>query len=190
MVPRGRRGKLLVILGALAIVVAGILAGMALTHRGSGSGSAAPPARQAGSAAGFTMAIPAGWHTAQQGASTKFSGPARDVSILVTPISAGGARGLGQTRLLLARALKRGNFPGYQPIGGRPFSFQGRAGVAWLFTWQPASGGRREVREIVFRAAGPGGGRAYLVQESAPVVAWAARQPEFMRALSTFRTSS
>jgi hypothetical protein len=190
LVPRGRRGKLLVILGALAIVVAGILAGMALTHGGSGSGSAAPPARQAGSTAGFTMAIPAGWHTAQQGASTKFSGPARDVSILVTPTSAGDAQGLGQTRLLLARALKRGNFPGYLPIGGRPFSFQGRAGVAWLFTWQPASGGRREVRDIVFRAAAPGGGRAYLVQESAPVVAWPAYQPEFMRALSTFRTSS
>jgi hypothetical protein len=190
MVPRGRRGKLLVIVGALAIVVAGILAGMALTQGASGSGSAAPPGRQAGSAAGFTMAAPAGWHTAQRGVGAKFSGPAGDASILVTPTSADGIQGPGQTRLLLARALKRGNFPGYQAIGGRPFTFRAGTGVAWLFTWQPASGGRREVRDMVFRAAAPGGGRAYLVQESAPVVAWAARQPEFRQALNTFRTGS
>jgi hypothetical protein len=62
--------------------------------------------------------------------------------------------------------------------------------VAWQFTWQPASGGRLEVRDIAFRAGPPGGGRAYLVQESAPVAAWAASQPEFGQALSTFRAAS
>ena len=190
MLPRGRR-RLLVILAALAIVGAGILAGIALATRGSGSGSPAAPAAQARSAAGFTMTVPAGWQTAQQGASTRFSSPAGYVSIRVTPTSAGSARGLGQTRrLLLAQALKRGRFPGYQPIGGRPFSFTGRAGVAWQFTWQPASGGRLEVRDIAFRMARPGGGRAYLIQESAPVVAWAASQREFRQALSTFRAGS
>ena len=190
MLPRGRR-RLLVILAALAIVGAGILAGIALATRDSGSGSPAAPAAQARSAAGFTMTVPAGWQTAQQGASTRFSSPAGYVSIRVTPTSAGSARRLGQTRrLLLAQALKRGRFPGYQPIGGRPFSFTGRAGVAWQFTWQPASGGRLEVRDIAFRMARPGGGRAYLIQESAPVVAWAASQREFRQALSTFRAGS
>ncbi len=103
MLPRGRRG-LLVILGAVAIVAAGILAGMLLTSGGSGSGSPAAAAAPAGSAAGFTMTVPAGWQTAQQGASTRFSSPAGDVSILVTPASAGGAQGLGQARQLLAQA--------------------------------------------------------------------------------------
>jgi hypothetical protein len=191
MLPRGRRG-LLVILAALAIVGAGILAGMALTSGGSGPGSPAgvQAAGQAGSAAGFTMTVPAGWQTVQQGASTKFSSPAGAVSILVTPTSAGGAQGLGQIRRLLAQALKQGRFPGYQPAGGRRFLFGGQAGAAWQFTWQPASGGRQEVRDIAFRVAAPGGGRAYLVQESAPVVAWAASQPEFRQSLTTFRAGS
>ena len=104
--------------------------------------------------------------------------------------SAGRARGLGQTRQLLAQALKQGRFPGYLAIGGRRFSFTGGAGMAWQFTWQPATGRRREVRDIAFRAAARRGGRAYLVQESAPVVAWAASQPAFKQALSTFRGGS
>jgi hypothetical protein len=189
MLPRGRRGPL-VILGALAIVGAGILAGILLTSGGSGSGSPAAAAAQPGSAAGFTMTAPAGWQSAQQGAGTKFSSPAGDVSISVRPISAGRARGLGQTRQLLAQALKQGRFPGYLAIGGRRFSFTGGAGVAWQFTWQPATRGQREVRDIAFQAAARSGGRAYLVQESAPVAAWAASQPAFRQALSTFRARS
>src|SRR5580704_8300269 len=187
MLPRGRR-RLLVILGALAIVAAGILTGMALASGGSGSGS--PPAAAAGSAAGFTMTAPAGWQTAQQGASTKFSSPAGSVSILVTPSSADRARGPGQTRQLLAHALKQGRFPGYLAIGRRRFSFRGGAGTAWEFTWQPATGRRREVRDIAFQAAARSGSRAYLVQESAPVVAWAASQPAFKQALRTFQGGS
>ena len=187
--PPGRR-RLLVILGALAVVGAGILAGMLLTSGGSGSGSPAAAAAQAGSGAGFTMTVPAGWQTAQQGASTRFSSPAGGVSILVTPTSAGRARGLGLTRRLLAQALKQGRFPGYLAIGRRRFSVPGRAGVAWQFTWQPGTGRRREVRDIAFRAAVRMRDRAYLVQESAPVVAWAASQPAFRQALSTFRAGS
>jgi eukaryotic-like serine/threonine-protein kinase len=187
MLPRGRR-RLLVILSALAIVGAGILAGMVLTSGSSGSGSQA--SAQAGSAAGFTMTAPVGWQTARQGVRTKFSSPAGNVSILVTPTSASRARGLGQPRQLLAQALKQGRFPGYLAIGGRRFSFTAGAGVAWQFTWQPATGRRREVRDIAFRAPARSGGRAYLVQESAPVAAWAASQPAFRQALSTFRAGS
>jgi hypothetical protein len=189
MLPRGRRGPL-VILGALAIVGAGILAGILLTSGGSGSGSPVAAAAQPGSAAGFTMTAPAGWQSAQQGAGTKFSSPAGDVSISVRPTSAGRVRGLGQTRQLLAQALKQGRFPGYLAIGGRRFSFTGGAGMAWQFTWQPATRGRREVRDIAFQAAARSGGRTYLVQESAPVVTWAASQPAFRQALSTFRARS
>jgi hypothetical protein len=189
MLPRGRRGLLLVILGALAIVAVGTLAGMLLTSGDSGSGSRAAAA-QARSAAGFTMTVPGGWRTARQGASTRFSSPAGEVSILVTPASAGAAQGPGQARQLLAQAVKRGRFPGYLALGRRRFSFTGGAGMAWQFTWQPATGRRREVRDIAFRDPARSGRRAYLVRESAPVVAWAASQPEFRQALDTFRAGS
>jgi len=193
MLPRGRRG-LLAVAGAVAIVGAGILLGVTLT-RGSG-GTSAPPgapggtASQAGSAAGFTMTVPAGWRTTPREGGTDFVSPAGDVSILVTPTAAGGATAPGQVRRQLAQMLRQGRFPGYQPIGGRPFTFQGGSGVAWQFTWQPASGGRIEVLDIAFRITTPAGRRAYHVRESAPEAAWAATQPVFRNALSTFRPQS
>jgi hypothetical protein len=194
--PRGRRG-LLALLGALAIVGAGILAGVALT-RGSGgppapAGTAGPQAvtaGQAGSAAGFTMTVPAGWQTSRLGPSTDFTSPAGRVSILVTPAAADGVTAAGQLRRQLAVLLKQGRFPGYQPVGGRPFAFRGGAGAAWQFTWQPVNGGRMEALEIAFRITTAAGSQAYLVRESAPVTGWVAAQPVFRNALGTFRTRS
>jgi hypothetical protein len=196
MLPRGRRG-LLAILGALAIVGAGILAGVALT-RGSGSppapagtaGAQAVTAGQGGSAAGFTMTVPAGWQTSRRGAGTDFTSPAGRVSILVTPVAADGVTAAGQLRRQLAIALKQGRFPGYELVGGRPFTFQGGAGAGWRFTWQPAGGGRMEALEIAFRITTAAGRQAYLVRESAPAAGWVAAQPVFRSALSTFRARS
>ena len=177
--------------GALAIVGAGILAGLSLTHGSGGTG--VPPGTpggttsQAGSAAGFRMTVPAGWRTTPRGAGTDFVSPAGDVSILVTPTAAGNATAPGQVRRQLAQLLRQGRFPGYEPIGGRPFTFQGGSGVAWQFTWQPATAGRMEVLDIAFRITTPAGRQAYRVRESAPEAAWAATQPVFRNALSTFR---
>ena len=196
MLPRGRRRQLL-LLGALAIVGAGILVGAILARGSSGTGAlAGAPASQGGTAnptgspATFTMTVPAGWHTSQQGAGTDFTSPARDRSILVTPAAAGGATVSAQLRRELARGLREGRFPGYEPVGGRPFIFQGGAGVARQFTWQPRSGGRMESLDIAFRLTTPAGRQAYLVRESAPAAAWVAAQPAFRRALSTFRARS
>jgi hypothetical protein len=195
LLPRGRRG-LLVLLGAVAIVAAGILVGMVLT-RGNGTGPPAggpqPPAvtaGRAGSPASFTMTVPAGWHTAQQGAGTGFTSPAGDVSMLVTPAAAGGVTDRGALRRPLPHALRQDSLPGYAPVGGRPFRFQGGTGVTWQFTWQPASGGRMEVLDIAFRLPTRAGHHAYLVRESAPASAWAATRPVFRTALATFRVRS
>jgi len=196
MLPRGRRG-LLILVGALAIVGAGILAGMALTRGNSGT---TPPAgatgpqgtagSQAGSAAGFTMTVPSGWRTSRQRAGTDFASPAGDVSILVTPTAAGRVTAPGQVRRQLAQAVQQGSFPGYQPIRRRAFTFRGGAGLAWQFSWHPASGGRTEVREIAFRLTTPAGDQGYLVRESAPAASWTATQPVFRQALRTFRVRS
>jgi tRNA A-37 threonylcarbamoyl transferase component Bud32 len=196
MLPRGRR-RLLVLLGALAIVGAGILVGVILARGSSGTGALAGApgpqgvtANQAGSPAAFTMTVPAAWHTSRRGAGTDFTSPAGGVSILVTPTAAAGATDSAQLRRQLARGLRLGRFPGYEPVGGRPFTFQGAAGVAWQFTWQPGRGGRMESLDIAFRVTTPAGRQAYLVRESAPAAAWAAAQPAFRHALSTFRARS
>jgi tRNA A-37 threonylcarbamoyl transferase component Bud32 len=196
ILPRGRRRQLL-LLGALAIVGAGILVGAMLARGSSGTGALAgapgsqgAPANQAGSPSAFTMTVPAGWHTSQRGAGTDFTSPAGGRSILVTPAAAGGATVSAQLRRQLARGLRQGRFPGYEPVGGRPFTFQGGTGVARQFTWQPGSGGRMESLDIAFRLTTPAGRRAYLVRESAPAAAWAAAQPAFRHAMSTFRARS
>jgi hypothetical protein len=196
MLPRGRRG-LLVLVGALAIVGVGILVGVSLTSGSSSTGAPARPGgpqavtvNRAGSGSAFTMTVPAGWRTAQRGTGTDFTSPGGEASILVTPTAAGGATDPARLRRQLAQALRRGGFPGYRPVGARPFTFRGGAEAAWQFTWQPASGGRMEVRDIAFRLVTPAGRQAYRVQESAPAAAWAAAQPVFRNALSTFRAGS
>jgi tRNA A-37 threonylcarbamoyl transferase component Bud32 len=196
MLPRGRRRPLL-LLGALAIVGAGILVGVILARGSSGTGALAgapgspgATANQAGSRAAFTMTVPAGWRTSRQGAGTDFTSPAGGRSILVTPAAAGSATVSALLRRQLARGLRQGRFPGYAPAGGRPFTFQGGAGVARRFTWQPGRGGRMESLDIAFRLTTPAGRKAYLVRESAPAAAWAAAQPAFRHALSTFRARS
>ena len=165
---------------------AGILAGVILARGSSGTGALAGApgsqgvtANQAGSPAAFTMTVPAGWHTSQRGAGTDFTSPAGRLSILVTPAAAGGATVSAQLRRQLARSLRQGRFPGYEPVGRRPFTFQGGAGVARQFTWQPGSGGRMESLDIAFRLTTPACRRAYLVRESAPAAAWAAARRRF-----------
>lgn len=192
MLPRGPRG-LLILLGALAIVGAGILAGVTLTSGSNGTSAAGPQAAttgQAGSAAGFGMRVPSGWQTTRQGAATNFTSPAGDVSIRVTPTAAAHATAPGLAGRLLAAGLRPRRFAGYEPVATRPFTFRGGAGLAWQFTWQPASGGRMEVRDIAFRITTAAGRQAYLVRESAPEAAWTASQPVFRTALSTFRARS
>jgi tRNA A-37 threonylcarbamoyl transferase component Bud32 len=195
MLPRGRRR--LALFGALVIVGAGILVGTILARGSSGTsalaGAPGPQggtANQARSPATFTMTVPAGWHTSRRGAGTDFTSPAGSVSILVTPTAAAGTTDSAQLRRQLARGLRQGRFPGYEPVGGRPFTFQGGAGVARQFTWQPGRGGRMESLDIAFRVTTPAGRQAYLVRESAPAAAWAAAQPAFRHALSTFRARS
>jgi hypothetical protein len=80
--------------------------------------------------------------------------------------------------------------PGYRRIAIRPFRFSAGTGVVWQYTWQPSSGGRAEVIEVLFRLATPAGSQGYLVQETAPAATWGLIRPVFNEALRTFRTHS
>ena len=142
----------------------------------------------AGSAAGFSMKVPDGWRSAQRGPTTVFTGPGGTAVIQVTPAVFRAPRPVGEARTLEAVALRRGTFPGYQRITLHAAGFHGRPGAVWEFTWQPAAGPRAEVRETMFRLATPGGAQAYLVQESAPAMAWAQDQAAFTTALGSFQS--
>ena len=192
MLPRGRRRQLL-LLGALAIVGAGILVGAILARGSSGTGAlAGAPASQGGTAnptgspATFTMTVPAGWHTSQQGAGTDFTSPARDRSILVTPAAAGGATVSAQLAGNWRGACGRAASPAIsRSAGGPSLPGRGRGGPAVHLAARP----RRPDGIAGHRvpAHHPAGRQAYLVRESAPAAAWVAAQQAFRRALSTFR---
>ena len=116
MLPRGRR-RLLVILGALAIVAAGVLTGMALASRGGGSGS---PSSGRGRIGGLLHHDgPRRVADSPAGGQHQILEPGRRRVDPGHAASAGHARGLGQTRQLLAQALKQGRFPGtWRSAGG------------------------------------------------------------------------
>ncbi len=133
------------------------------------------------------MKIPAGWQSAQRGPTTAFTSRDGSAVIQVTPAVFHAPRAVGEARLLEAVALRRGTFPGYQRITLHAAGFHGRPGAVWEFSWQPASGPRAEVSELLFRLATQAGPQAYLVQESAPVTAWPQDQAAFTSALGTFQ---
>jgi tRNA A-37 threonylcarbamoyl transferase component Bud32 len=183
------RGVLLACLAGLAVLGAGLLGGLAWSHGAGRYHSYSVSGRAAGAPAGFTTSVPADWHGAQHGRTTVFTSPSGRSTLQVTPASFGAPGAIDAARLLEARALQQGT-PGYRRIAIRPFRFSAGTGVVWQYTWQPSSGGRAEVIEVLFRLATPAGSQGYLVQETAPAATWGLIRPVFNEALRTFRTHS
>jgi tRNA A-37 threonylcarbamoyl transferase component Bud32 len=178
-------------LGALAIVCAGILAGLAIGHSGPSSLPAGyqqytVPAAQTGTAAGFTMAVPDGWRAGTHGLVTDVADPAGSSSIQVdlAPFEAGSA--FGEASLLAEQAVTDGSFPGYRPVGLRSLVFHGRPGAAWEFTWQKPGTGRVSVLDILFKGHAGAEPQAYRIQVSAPGAGRPANRAIFAEVLRTF----
>lgn len=191
LLPRSRAAWVAV-LAAVAMVSLVLTVLVTRAHRadavpGGGYHAVHVSGATAGTAAGFSMKVPAGWESAQRGRTTTFTGPGGAV-IRVTPAVFGAPRPVGEARLLETVAVRRGTFPGYRRITLHAAGFHGRPGAVWEFTWQPGGGPRSEVRETMFRLATPRGTQAYLVQESGPATAWPPDQAAFTTALRSFRS--
>lgn len=185
----GYRRWLLAGLGAVAVVCAGILGGLAI---GSSGHSSLPAGYQwytvpnAAAAAGFTMAVPDGWHVTTHGSITDAADPGADRSIQVdrTPFEA--ATAFGQASLLDEQAATDGRFPGYRRISLRSLVFHGRPGAAWEFTWQEPGAGRADVLDVLFRERAQAGWQSYRIQESAQAADLTASRAIFAEVLRTF----
>src|ERR1022692_4184643 len=106
-------------LGAVAVVCAGILGGLAIGHSGRSSLPAGyqrytVPAAETGTAAGFTMAVPSGWHVSTHGLVTDVADPVghRSIQVDLTPFEAASA--FGEASLLEEQAVTDGSFPRYR----------------------------------------------------------------------------
>jgi serine/threonine protein kinase len=178
-------------LGAVVVVCAGILGGLAIGSSGHSSRPAGyqwytVPDAEAGSAAGFTMAVPDGWPVKTHGSITDVADPGADRSIQVdrTPFEA--ATAFGQASLLDEQAATDGRFPGYRRISLRSLVFHGRPGAAWEFTWQKPGAGRVDVLDVLFRERAQAGWQAYRIQESAQAADLTASRAIFAEVLRTF----
>jgi eukaryotic-like serine/threonine-protein kinase len=187
----GYRRWVLIGLGALAIVGAGLLAGLAIGHSGHSSLPAGyqqytVPAAPAGTIAGFTMAVPNGWRAGTHGLVTDVVDPVGHSSIQVdrAPFEVGSA--FGEASFLAEQAVTDGSFPGYRPVELRSLVFHGSPGAAWEFTWQKPGAGRVGVLDVLFKGHAGARPQAYRIQVSAQGPGRAASRAIFAEVLRTF----
>ena len=212
--PRQRHLGPALVIGAIAIVCAGLLIGVIVSRvmgaasrspaasgaGGNGTSAAGPgstplptgyrwyseSAATAGAANGFSVAIPDGWQAHQQGTATYLQDPAAGESILVTPAPAGDAGLLRETRLLAHTALSLGSYPGYHRIAVRPFLLHGALAVAWRFGYRQPGAGAMAGLDVVSPFTTSAGLQPYQLMVTAPSARWSAAYAAFLEALHTF----
>jgi len=187
----GRQRWLLAGLGAVAVVCAGVAGGLAIGHSGrsslpSGYHWYTAPAAGTDTTAGFTMAVPNGWHTSTRGLTTDVVDPMGHASMQVDRSPFEAATAPREASLLEERALTDGSLPGYRRVALRPLLFHGRLGAAWEYTWQEPGIGRVDVLDVLFTEPGRTGRQAYRIQVSTPMAGRTASHAVFQEALRTF----
>jgi len=204
----GRRWLVPALAGA-AIVVAGLAAGLLWSRAmgpsrppgqaGSAAGGGAPPAAAplpagyhwytrpatpGGAAAGFTMAVPAGWQARQQGKATLLRNPASGDVISVSPVPAGGGP-VGQARMLERAARGRAPLAGFRRTAVAVFPLKGKIAGAWRFAYRRPGTGAIAGLVVVTQATTPSG-RPYELMATAPAASWPSTRTAFVEAVRTF----
>lgn len=147
-------------------------------------------AASAGTAAGFRMAVPADWKTAQSGLVSYARNPSGAGFLEVDLTQHTKAGNLAQARWLQLRSLRQHRFPGYRPISLRPASILGSAGAVWTFSWTERGVGRVIARDYMFSAAAGGSAQSYAVYGSAPAPAWPRTAQALAEAIRSFQPIS
>ena len=196
---------LLVTLTALLIVAAGLLAGLAFAGGGGSAGAAAGHPATGGAAqgasyrtytvaatattAGYTLQLPARWHSSPHGRSTYFLNPGRTESVVVYAVPADATALLAEAQILRQTVVKQHTFPGFQglPTALHAVHLASGSGMSWTFAWQPTGGRRREVVETLLHPLGAPVLQRFVIQEIAPAATFHAAEPAFAAALRTFR---
>ncbi len=187
----GHRRWLVTGLGAVAIVCAGVVSGLAIGHSGQSSLSTGyhqytVPAAESGTAAGFTMAIPDGWHASTHGLITDVVDLHEHMSMQVDLAPFEAATSTGEASLLDERAVTDVGFPGYHRLALRPVFLHGSPAAELEFSWQAPRTGRTDVIDVLVKQRTPTGRQAYKLQISAPAADRAASRAIFAEALRTF----
>jgi serine/threonine protein kinase len=205
-----RRHRLLtLVIGGIAIVCTGLVTGVIVSlARGTASpapgtsgtgqnGASAgttrlPPGYRwysqsaaAGTASGFSMAVPDGWHAHQQGMATSLQDPASGGTITVTPGPPGTPGPLREARVLEHSRVSLGSYPGYHRLGISPLFFHGALAVAWRFSYRRPGIGTTEALDVIAQLAGPAGRQPFELMVTAPAAQWQPTRNAFVEALRT-----
>jgi tRNA A-37 threonylcarbamoyl transferase component Bud32 len=208
---RRRERVLALVIAGIAIVCAGLLAGVLVSramggsgqapstsgtgHRGAGAAGAGAPRLPAGyhwysqpaaTRAGFSVAAPDGWQVHRQAAATTLRDPASAATITITPGAPGGPGPLREAQLLEQAGLSLGSYPGYHRIAISPFFYRGTLAAGWRFAYRQPGAGTIEALDVVTRLATPAGQQPYELMVTAPPAQWQATRRVFGEVLRTF----
>jgi hypothetical protein len=138
--------------------------------------------------AGFSIAVPDGWRTRQQGDTTLMRNPATHTTITVTRGAQGGPGPLREAALLANSPHK--SFPGYHQIALLPVPFHGTLAGAWRFAYSRPGTGNEQVLELVARLDTPIGAQPYELTLTSPRRAWLGSRAAFDEAINAFTPQS
>jgi hypothetical protein len=148
------------------------------------------PAATAGTAAGFRMAVPAGWSTAREGLATYMRNPSGTGFLDVDLTQHTKAGNLAQARWLQMETNRQHKFPGYRLISLRPAAILGSPGAVWTFSWTELGAGRVISQDYLFTADVRGGTQSYAVYGSAHAADWPRIAKALAVAVHTFQPLS
>jgi hypothetical protein len=139
--------------------------------------------------AGYTLQLPARWHSSPHGRSTYFLDPGRSESVVVYAVPADATALLAEAQILRQTVVNQHTFPGFQglPTALHAVHLASGSGMSWTFAWQPTGGRRREVVETLLHPLGAPVLQRFVIQEIAPAATFHAAGRAFAAALRTFR---
>ena len=138
--------------------------------------------------AGFSIAVPDGWHTRERGDTTLMRNPATHAIITVSRGAQGGPGPLAEASLLASGPHK--SFPGYHQIALLPVPFHGTLAGAWRYAYARPGAGNEQVLELVARLNTPLGAQPYRLTLTSPRRAWRPSRAAFDEALNAFTPQS
>jgi hypothetical protein len=141
-----------------------------------------------GTAAGFSIDVPPGWHEARSGKATDFTsadGMVLDVDL--TPHTYQNM--VTEAKFIKEQSLLKGAFPGYKQNHLQAVPVRGTPGAIWQFTWSPSGDVRQLSDDILFILKTPAGAQSYALYFRAPDSGWNTTYlPVFEQILRTFQT--
>jgi hypothetical protein len=148
------------------------------------------PASQAGTNAGFKVAIPDSWQVADnssQRESFYLEAPGNDTFLNVDLAQHTKSSMVAEAHYLAQVTQEQGKFPGYTNQSIQPINTRNFRGAAWSFTWQNPKLGRVRALDLLFIAQTSAGQQSYALYMSSPDDVFSANLASFTQEMLTFQ---